>query len=926
MPTKEELKAELRKHGLSTAGLKDALQRRLADHQAATQGGSAPSSRPASPASPSVSPSPSPSAPDLPAGPDLPTLLLGETPPAPALARTRTPSSLIGFMHKQKTGKKLTHEEKSRQEQVRQYNEKVYQQRLQPLGSPGKGVQKRITKFKLIKMFEEVDEDGNGTLDKEEVKKVLCMIKSSETVDGDELTVVMNDLNPSGTGEVTQAEFLNYFERHRESGAGIIGRYFAQKKKTQGPTISERIQRQARQHALFIRNRAALPLKIAAAAGAVFMYWTLITDHAYEDTIVRRAMLLPLSWVGSNSSVETVGHGFREMSASLDKCKGDVFDTPSIDDGDHQLLQELETHAELFLNRLKCFDKSFQHTIEISESTGVMSVSTPPSDGYAAWVLQAIAPAGWGIVETSVLIGILQVFLFVAVLRLVEHFCAAAFKKSVGTELWSKLRDAHFENSCKSMFAELDLNRDGHVSRTELGCAFHSSPFQPPVSDAELDNIIAHADANNNGSIEYSEFRPVWYATRGTEVLPELKQAFMAFDRDENGFASITEFRDVMQQLDEPYKCEPNDEELQAMADLADVDMDGQVDYDEFVKMMLCFPSRKKEWYWPVLDVLKQLHPQVQKWKWTALWVWVVFSATPPIMWLAKLIGICSQFDQESVNIAEGLNELLQNLIGSRDSDFSCEYRTFGFKIAALVKWVVVDLYEGISGVGVFGAICGLPTAYEMWTEHQNKLAKEKEQQLQDAQTLERDFMEVVQFSLCKMQRGEFSYTTMFEMTLKELVKGKKAVLDAVNQAAEKATPQYGLLHTMGKKDWEQVRGMILNTLSEKYSDGYVAEELGMGAQKAMFWFCLVNESGSTTKKLRVIVARDKMLKEAKQCLEEGIEPTFPKSYFKSRWGTVKNMAILLSERKEWKNAPMRDIELALPFHMEDPQQTIEGA
>ena len=916
MPTKEELKQECRKHGLSTAGLKDALQRRLADHQAATQGGNAPSL-----ASPSVSPAASPSAPDLQSKPELPTLLLGEQPPAPVLHRT--PSALISLMHKKKTGTTLTHEEKCRLEQVRQYNEKMYQQRMQPVGSPGKRVQKRITKFKLIKMFEEVDVDGNGTLDREEVKKVLCMIKSSETVDDDELTLVMNDLNPSGTGEVTQAEFLGYFDRHRENGAGIIGRYFAHKRQNQSPTICERIGRQARQYARAITNRATFPLQVAAAAGAVFLYWRLITNSAYEDQIARWTMLLPLSWI-SDSSIETVGNGFREMSASLEKCKGHVFNAPSIDGGDH-LWQELETHAKLFLSRLKCFDNSFQRSIVISESTGVLSVSTEAASDYATWVLQVVAPTGLGIVESSILIGIVQVFLFAAVVQLVEHVCAAAFRKAAGTELWSKLRDAHFERSCKCMFEELDLNRDGHVSRSELASAFRSSPFQPPVNDAELDNLISHADANNNGTLEYSEFRPVWYATRGTEVLPELRQAFMAFDRDENGFASIVEFRDVMQQLEEPYKCEPSDEELQAMADLADVDMDGQVDYDEFVKMMLSFPSRQKEWYWPILEVLKQLHPVVRRWKSTALWMWMLFSATPPIMWLAKLIGICSQFDQESVGITEDMNELLQNMIGSRDSDFSCDYRTFGFKIPALVKWVLVDLYEGISGVGVFGAICGLPTAYEMWNEHQDKLAKEKERQLQDAQTLERDFMEVVQFSLCKMQQGEFSYTTMFEMTLKELVKSKKAVLDAVNQAADKTTEQYGLLHTMNKKDWEQVRGMILNTLSEKYSDGYVAEELGMGAHKAMFWFCLVNESGSTTKKLRVIVARDKMLKDVMKCLEDGTEPKFPKPYFKSRWGTVKNMAILLSEKQKWKNAPMRDIELALPFHMEEHQQFTEG-
>lgn len=904
MPTVAELKAELRKHGLATSGLKDTLKQRLAEHQAASRGGSAPSSRPTSPESSSP--------PDSPSIPNMPEMQLEKK--APLASRTRTPSSLIGLMHRQRSAALLTHEEKSRREQLRVYSESMYQQRQQSLGSVGSPRTRKITKFKLIKMFEDIDEDGNGTLDKDEIKTLLCKIKGSQTVSDGELASLMNELNPSGTGEVTQTEFLDYFECTRDTGAGIIGKYLARKVQKQSPTVCARIDKQVRQYVTWIYKRAMLPFKVVLAATAAFFYWTLVSSHAYEDAIAKWTMLLPLSWITARLSIETVGRGFREMTATLSQCKGDAFSGPAV--GGHDVLRELEMHAGLFLNRTKCSDRAFQFSMTIGQSTGVLSVPMAAANDHVIWLSPVLAFRGMGIVECSILIGILQICLLALLLRLVGHLCAATYSKAVGTELWGKLRDAHFESTCQSMFDQLDLNGDGKISRTELATAFQTSTFQPPVSGAELDNIIDHADVNGNGFIEYAEFRPVWYATRGSEVLPGLKQAFTAFDNDENGFASITEFRDVMRQLNEPYNCEPTDEDLRAMAELADVDTDGQVDYEEFVKMMLNYPNAKE--YLPMVSVLKWLRPKLQMCKWIALWVWVVLSMTPPIIWLEKLISICSQFERESINIADGLNELLQHFLGSRGaSDFSCEYRTFGFQIVSLVKWVVVDLYEGISSVGIFGAICGLPTAYEMWNAHQMQLAEEKEQQQQNAATLERDFMEIVQFSLCRIQQGEFSYTTMFEMKLKELVKGKKVVLEAVNHAAEKTTKQYALLHTLDKKDWEQVRGMILNTLSERYSDGYVAEELGMGAQKAKFWFCLVNEkSGGTTKKLRVIVARDTMLKEVQTYMKNGTEPTYDIKRFKSRWDTVKNMAILLSERSTWKNSPMRDIELGLPSHM----------
>ena len=128
-----------------------------------------------------------------------------------------------------------------------------------------------------------------------------------------------------------------------------------------------------------------------------------------------------------------------------------------------------------------------------------------------------------------------------------------------------------------------------------------------------------------------------------------------------------------------------------------DLDMDGHVDYEEFVKMMLSFPSKKTDWYWPVTSALKWLHQTVMAYKRKFIWIWVLFSITPAIMWIEKLISICSEFERQSGDIAQGLNELLRQMVGPRDtSDFSCEYRTFGFKLAALVKWVVVDVYEGV--------------------------------------------------------------------------------------------------------------------------------------------------------------------------------------------------------------------------------------
>jgi calmodulin len=72
-------------------------------------------------------------------------------------------------------------------------------------------------------------------------------------------------------------------------------------------------------------------------------------------------------------------------------------------------------------------------------------------------------------------------------------------------------------------------------------------------------------------------------ALQDTDSEAELLEAFKVFDKDGNGFISAEELRHVMTNLGEKL----TDEEVNEMIREADQDGDGQVDYSEFVKMML---------------------------------------------------------------------------------------------------------------------------------------------------------------------------------------------------------------------------------------------------------------------------------------------------------------------------------------------------
>ena len=59
--------------------------------------------------------------------------------------------------------------------------------------------------------------------------------------------------------------------------------------------------------------------------------------------------------------------------------------------------------------------------------------------------------------------------------------------------------------------------------------------------------------------------------------------SFKAFDSDGDGFISAAELRHIMTNLGEKL----TDEEVDEMIREADIDGDGQINYEEFVKMMM---------------------------------------------------------------------------------------------------------------------------------------------------------------------------------------------------------------------------------------------------------------------------------------------------------------------------------------------------
>ncbi|KAH0733762.1 hypothetical protein KY285_009469 [Solanum tuberosum] len=122
----------------------------------------------------------------------------------------------------------------------------------------------------------------------------------------------------------------------------------------------------------------------------------------------------------------------------------------------------------------------------------------------------------------------------------------------------------------------------GCITTKELGTVMRSLGQNP--TEAELQDMINEVDADGNGTIDFPEFLNLMARKmKDTDSEEELKEAFRVFDKDQNGFISAAELRHVMTNLGEKL----TDEEVDEMISEADVDGDGQINYDEFVKVMM---------------------------------------------------------------------------------------------------------------------------------------------------------------------------------------------------------------------------------------------------------------------------------------------------------------------------------------------------
>ncbi|KAL8610994.1 hypothetical protein ACOMHN_042610 [Nucella lapillus] len=129
----------------------------------------------------------------------------------------------------------------------------------------------------------------------------------------------------------------------------------------------------------------------------------------------------------------------------------------------------------------------------------------------------------------------------------------------------------------------MNCSPDNTISMNKLGVVIRSIGRAP--TESQLKTLVNEFESRGKRTLTLQEVSAILTKYEfAPETSDNLREAFRIFDKDGNGMVSALELRHVLTSLGEKL----TDEEVDEMMREADMTGDGQVNYQDFVRVMEC--------------------------------------------------------------------------------------------------------------------------------------------------------------------------------------------------------------------------------------------------------------------------------------------------------------------------------------------------
>lgn len=169
------------------------------------------------------------------------------------------------------------------------------------------------------------------------------------------------------------------------------------------------------------------------------------------------------------------------------------------------------------------------------------------------------------------------------------------FKHAITTlfrDKYEKMRPQHFEN-LKQLFKKLDTDNSGTIDYEEFKTGMLGSK-DLNLSEQDIKKMFQALDVAKIGEIDFDSLVNAAIHDYLIASDQRLYEAFRELDDDEDGKIKTSQLKEKIKQMDMYGKAN----ELLSIIDAVDLDKDGTIDYEEFLRALHPDFNETPKWFW----------------------------------------------------------------------------------------------------------------------------------------------------------------------------------------------------------------------------------------------------------------------------------------------------------------------------------------